>query len=111
MAVSYSRLLIDSSNTEDVSALRPHARPRIWTLRIHYGGTCVYTEEQRRGPQSVADLKRRNPNISEQPLISAADNEKHLSDAMVREHPDAGWNASRFVVSHVKPSVHSLQWV
>lgn len=108
MVVSFTRFLIDSLNTEDVSALR--------LLRGHGFGRCasitaglVFTrEEQRRGPQSAADLKRRNPNIS-QPPVSAADmqelaeNEKHLSDANVRETPDADWNASWFIMIHVKP--------
>lgn len=39
------------------------------------------------------------------------DNEKHLSDAKVRENPDADWNTPRFIAIDVKPSLHSLQCV
>lgn len=76
MVVSYTRFLIDSSNTEDVSALR--------LLRGHGFGRCasitvglVFTrEEQRRGPHLRPTLKdETQTSLSEptQPLFSAAD--------------------------------------
>lgn len=110
MAVSFTRFLIDSLNTEDVSALR--------LLRGHGFGRCasitaglVFTrEEQRRGPRpTLKDETQTSLSEATQPPVSAADmqelaeNEKHLSDANVRETPDADWNASWFIMIHVKP--------
>lgn len=89
------------------------AHPLRWDMCLHEGSSGEGLSLR----PTLKDKTQTSPREATQPLVSSADtqaladNEKHSSDAKVRENPDADWNASWFLVIHVKASLRSLQWV
>lgn len=107
MVVSYTRFLIDSLNTEDVSALRllRGPRPHIWKLCIHYGATCVYM----RGAAARAPVCTTQTSVGEMSLLQTHRSGQTMMPRygkilMLLECPPV-------IVIHVNLSLHSLQCV